>query len=166
MRQLILALLPMIALYLQSTFFSTYSIKGTVPDIVLIFVVFYALLNGSNKGALYGLVCGLLEDLYMGRFIGLNALSKAIVAYTVSKLQGNVFRENVIVGVITVMLSTLLNSLLWGLVALASFKVFNIDFSLFLGILYQTCYNTVLAIPLYIWYYKSTRTGILRTTGD
>lgn len=166
MRQLILALLPITALYLQSTFFSTYSIKGTVPDVILIFVVFYALFNGSSKGAMYGLICGLLEDLYMGRFIGLNALSKAIVAYTVSRLQGNVFRENVMVGVVTVMLSTLLNCLILGLIALASFKVFNINSSILISVFYQTCYNTILAIPLYIWYYNSNRTGMLRATGD
>lgn len=166
MRQLMLTILPMAALFLQSTILSTYSIKGTVPDMLLIFVVFYALFNGSSKGAAYGIVCGLLEDLYMGRCIGLNALSKGIVAYAVSKFQGNLFRENVLVGVVTVLVSTLLNSILMGLIALTSFDVFNLNFSILTSILYQTCYNTLLSIPLYIWYYNSSRRGLLRATGD
>jgi rod shape-determining protein MreD len=166
MRKLLLALLPAISLYLQSTLFSSYSIKGTVPDIILIFVVFYALFNGRGKGAIYGLACGLLEDLYMGRFLGLNALAKATVGYAVSKFQGNVFRENIIVGVITVVLGTLLNSVIVNLVALASFETFNVNTFLLISIMYQTCYNALLAIPLYIWYYHSTRTGTLKANGD
>jgi rod shape-determining protein MreD len=165
-RQIVLALLPIISLFLQTTIFGTYSIKGTVPDLILVFVVFYALFNGSSKGAMYGLMCGLLEDLYMGRFIGLNALSKALVALTVSKLQGKVFRENILVGVFAVMFATLLNSLIMGLIALASFQIFNLNMSILNSILYQTCYNTILAIPFYIWYYHSNRTGLLHLSGD
>lgn len=166
MRQIVLALLPIISLFLQTTIFGTYTIKGTVPDLILVFVVFYALFNGSSKGAMYGLMCGLLEDLYMGRFIGFNALSKALVALTVSKLQGNVFRENILVGVFAVILGTWLNSLIMGLIALVSFQVFNLNVSILNSILYQTGYNAILAIPFYIWYYHSNRTGLLHSTGD
>ncbi|HEX3010464.1 MAG TPA: rod shape-determining protein MreD [Syntrophomonadaceae bacterium] len=166
MRQIILAILPMIALFLQSTFFSNYSIKGTVPDLVLVFVVFYALLNNGTKGVFYGLACGLLEDLYVGRFIGINALSKAIVAYTVNRLQGNVFRENVLVGVVTVIISSMLNWTVMLLISMASFKVLNINLSILTGLLNQICYNTILSVPLYIWYYNSNRRGLLRAAGD
>lgn len=166
MRVLILIFLPVISIFLQSTIFNTYSIKGTVPDMVLIFVVFYALFNGSSKGTVYGLLCGLLEDLYIGRFIGLNAISKAIVAYAVSRFQVNVFRENIMVGVVTVVASTVLNGILMFLIALASFKIFNVNLSILNTMLYQTFYNMVLAVPLYAWYYHSNHNGLLRSGGD
>lgn len=166
MRYVVLLFLPILAIFLQSTFFHAYSIKGTVPDIVLIFVIFYALLNGAGKGTIYGLLCGLLEDLYTGRFIGISAISKAITAFAVGKLQGNVFKENILVAITAVVVGTLINSVLLLLLALISFKLFKIDSHIFLEMLFQVIYNTLITAPVYIWYYHSSRRGLLRETGD
>ena len=65
---------------------------------VLVLVIFYAIFNGANRGTVYGVMCGLLEDLYMGRFIGINAISKGVTAYVIGRLQGNVFKENLMIG--------------------------------------------------------------------
>lgn len=166
MRFILLALLPLLAIFLQSTLFASYSIKGVVPDMVLVFVIFYALLNGAEKGARYGLICGLLEDLYTGRFIGMNALSKAATAYIIGKLQGRVFAENVAVGIIGVILGSLLNACLFFILAFAYFAVFNIDRSLFINIIYQSFYNVVITTPIYLWYYQSSKRGLLKETGE
>ena len=166
MRFILLALLPLLAIFLQSTLFASYSIKGVVPDMVLVFVIFYALLNGAEKGARYGLICGLLEDLYTGRFIGMNALSKAATAYIIGKLQGRVFAENVAVGIIGVFLGSLLNACLLFILAFAYFAVFNIDRSLFINIIYQSFYNVVITTPIYLWYYQSSKRGLLKETGE
>jgi len=136
LRFILLALLPLLAIFLQSTLFASYSIKGVVPDMVLVFVIFYALLNGAEKGARYGLICGLLEDLYTGRFIGMNALS------------------------------SLLNACLFFILAFAYFAVFNIDRSLFINIIYQSFYNVVITTPIYLWYYQSSKRGLLKETGE
>lgn len=166
MRFILLALLPLLAIFLQSTLFASYSIKGAVPDMVLVFVIFYALLNGAEKGAKYGLICGLLEDLYTGRFIGMNALSKAATAYIIGKLQGRVFEENVAVGIIGVILGSLLNAFLLFILAFVYFAVFNIDRSLFINIIYQSFYNVVITTPIYLWYYQSSKRGLLKETGE
>lgn len=166
MRYLILVLLPVLALFLQTTFFRAYPLHGTIPDLILILVVFQALFNGGYKGTIYGVLCGLLEDLYVGRFIGINAISKGITAYVVGRLQGNVFKENILVGVIAVIVGTLLNSGLLFILSLASFAIFNLDRSLLTSIFYQGIYNTAMSIPMYIWYYHSANRGLLRETGD
>ena len=133
---------------------------------VLVFVIFYALLNGAEKGARYGLICGLLEDLFTGRFIGMNALSKAATAYIIGKLQGRVFAENVVVGIIGVIIGSLLNACLLFILAFAYFAVFNIDRSLFINIIYQSFYNVVITTPIYLWYYQSSKRGLLKETGE
>lgn len=166
MRLILLALLPLLAVFLQSTFFASFSIKGVVPDMVLVFVIFYALLNGAQKGAGYGLLCGLLEDLYTGRFIGMNAISKAATAYIIGKLQGRVFAENVAVGIVSVILGSLLNALLLFILAFAYFAIFNIDRSLFINVIYQCFYNVLITTPIYIWYYQSSIRGLLKETGE
>ncbi|MDD2619178.1 MAG: rod shape-determining protein MreD [Syntrophomonadaceae bacterium] len=166
MRYFLLLILPVLAIFFQSTLFNSYSIKGTIPDIVLIFVVFYSLLNNSSKGAAYGFLCGLLEDLYMGRFIGINALSKALTAYAIGRLQGNVFKENILVGVIAVLMGTVINSLLLVGISLAVSDIYNIDAGLFISIFLQCVYNSIIAVPAYIWYYNSSHNGWLRNTGE
>ena len=109
MRYLMLFFLPVMALFLQSTLFGVYSIKNTLPDLLLVFVIFYALLSDARNAAKYGFFCGLLEDLLLGRFIGMNALSKGLTAYIIGVLQGSVFNENLAVGMLSVLLGTLLN---------------------------------------------------------
>lgn len=166
MRYLLLFLLPFTAIFLQSTLFSFYSIKGTLPDLVLVFVVFFALINGAREGTIYGFLCGLFEDLYLGRFIGVNALSKAFTAYLVGRFQARVFKENILVALIAVLSSTFINSLLIFFLALLTHDVFHVDMDILIAVVYQSIYNTLLAIPLYLWYYKSSNQGVLRSTGE
>lgn len=166
MRYVLLAILPILAIFLQSTFFNTYTINGAVPDMVLVFAIFYALLNGGNKGALYGVFCGLLEDLYMGRFIGMNAVSKAVTAYIVGKLQGRVFEENVAVGIIGVIFGSIINAILLFILAFLFFPVFHIDRTIISNIFFQACYNILITTPIYIWYYQSSKRGLLKETGE
>lgn len=133
-----------------------------VPDLVLVFIIFYALLNGAEKGARYGLICGLLEDLYIGQFIGMNALSKAATAYIIGRLQHRVFTENVAVGVISVIVGSMINALMLLVLAWAYFAAFNIGPGFFINVLYQIIYNVLLTTPIYIWFYQSSRRGLLK----
>ena len=166
MRYLIHFLLPFFAVFLQSTVFGFYSIKGTLPDMVLVFVVFFSIVNGAAKGTVYGFLCGLLEDLYLGRFIGINAISKALTGFMVGKLQGGFFRENVMVGAIAVVLGTLLNAAALLVLSRIAFPSFHIDTQFALGVFYQIIYNVILAAPLYGWYYRSSRIGLLRLSRE
>jgi rod shape-determining protein MreD len=151
---------------LESTFFRAYSLFGTVPDLVLIFVVFYSFLHGDNKGAVYGFLCGLLEDLYMGRFIGVNALSKGITGFIIGRLQVRFFNENVLVGLLVVLIGTVLNSVLMLVLGWSSFSVFNIDASIISAAIFQSLYNLLLAVPIYVLYYNSFQKGLLNVTGE
>lgn len=165
MRYFMLALMPFLALFLQTTFFRSFSIQGAVPDMVLVLVIFYAIFNGANKGTVYGVICGLLEDLYMGRFIGINAISKGITAFVIGRLQGNVFKENILVGVIGVIVGTIINSILLFILSLVSFEVFNLDNSIFMHLIYEGAYNILIGVPIYIWYYRSSTRGFLKKAG-
>ncbi len=166
MRWLIHILLPFLAIFLQSTFFSSYSIKGAVPDLLIIIVTFFALVNEREKAPAYGFFCGLIEDLYFGRFIGMNALAKGLTAFMITHWQGNVFRENILVGMVTVMLATAFNSVMLMLLNLVRLSTFNWDAGMLMMIFIQILYNGVLSGPLYIWYYNSSKFGVLRFTGE
>ena len=166
MRYIMLFLLPCIAIFLQSTLFSFFSIKGALPDMVLIFVVFFALLNNVYKSTAYGFLCGLMEDLYMGRFIGINAIAKGLTAYIFGKLQGNVFKENIFVGIIGVFFATILNAICLFVLSIISFDTFHIDISMVYSVFYQIIYNVLVSAPVYIWFYNSSKEGIIRSVGE
>lgn len=165
-RVVILIFLPWLGILLQSTIFSTYSIKGTIPDLVLIFVTFFALINGAKRATVYGFLCGLFEDLVVGRFIGMNALAKGLTAYIMGKLQGNVFKENLLVGVLGVVVATCFNAFCMFIINLALLPVFHMDMGILMGVLYQILYNVILTVPLYLWYYSSSIYGRLSYDGE
>jgi len=160
MRYFMQIILPLLAIFLQTTLFRSYTLQGEIPDMVLILVIFYALFNGARKGTIYGVFCGLLEDIYVGRFIGINAIGKGITAYVIGRLQGNVFKENPAVGIIGVVGGTILNSTVLLIIFFIGTK--GIDESILLSTLYQTIYNTLISIPMYVWYYRSSNHGLLR----
>lgn len=166
MRYIVLFLLPFLSIFLQSTFFSSFSIEDSIPDLVLVFVVFYALLYGEMKGCMYGFFCGLLEDLYMGRFIGTNAIAKGMTALVIGRLQGRFYRENLLVGMVSVFIGTIINAVIMVIFGLTAYKVFNVDISLLRSVFYQSLYNVMLSAPLYIWFYNSSSRGILSLIGE
>lgn len=159
-------MLPFLAIFFQSTFFSFYSLNGALPDLVLIFVIFYALLRGDKKGAGYGFLCGLFEDLYMGRFIGANALSKALTAYLIGHLQLRLFNDNILVAMGVVFIGTILNSIFMLVLSWITFGAYNLHSVFVVTVLFQTIYNLMLSIPIYIWYYNSSQQGVLKPIGD
>lgn len=155
-------IIPFLSLFLESTLFGRFTLRGVGPDLMLIFVVFYAIINGSRRGFSYGLFCGLLEDLYFGRFIGMNVLSKGLTAFVIGKFEDNVFKDNFLVGFAGVVMATFLNFLLMLVIGLISMPHLVMDGYMLVDLSGQLFYNGLLSIPFYIWYYRSARSGLLR----
>jgi rod shape-determining protein MreD len=68
-------------LILQTTFVPLLSLGGVTPDLLLIWVVYFALARGQVEGMLAGFTAGLLEDLLTTQFFGLAALTKTIAGF-------------------------------------------------------------------------------------
>jgi len=69
------------ALILEATLLEFFRIAGVKPDLLLLLLLFYALETGAGRGTALGLLYGLMEDLYTGRFVGLNAVIKMLLGY-------------------------------------------------------------------------------------
>jgi rod shape-determining protein MreD len=102
----------------------------------------------------------------MGRFIGVNALSKGITGFIIGRLQVRYFNENLLVGLLVVLIGTVLNSLFMLALGLSTFKIFNLDTSIISASIFQSLYNLLLAVPIYILYYNSFQQGLLNSTGE
>jgi len=130
------------------------------PDFLLVIVVSAGMLYGKEQGVGVGFFAGLLQDLASGNVFGLNTLSKMVIGYASGFTERKVFKENLVLPLIAVLVATvsqrLLNlAFLWFfdyLVEDGLAFVFNIG--PLLGI------NLVAAIPLYRLVYRlKSKTG-------
>ena len=81
----IIALLVSGSFLFQSTLLEILPLR-IKPDLVLILVVFFSLLNGRRPGLIMGITTGLLQDLLRGRLLGMNLLALALVGWVVGFL--------------------------------------------------------------------------------
>jgi rod shape-determining protein MreD len=89
---LILALL--IFLLCQLVVADRIAIGRVAPDFLILVVAFFALHRRAVKGSVFGFVVGLLQDLSNPAFLGLNALTKSILGFTVGKAGTKTFPDN------------------------------------------------------------------------
>ena len=86
-RRLLLGAVTVVtALLLQTTVLARLPLPGGVPDLLLVLVVAYALVEGPLSGTVTGFVTGLLADLGADHEIGRAALVYALVGYGVGLL--------------------------------------------------------------------------------
>jgi rod shape-determining protein MreD len=91
MRNVIIILLLLV---IQFTFIPLISVKGIMPDLMLIILVHWSLKKSSTYGVIMGFVVGVLQDFAGAGMIGVFSLSKSISCYIVNLLKGNYFNTN------------------------------------------------------------------------
>lgn len=91
------ALLILTAALLQTTAFSRLTLFGVSPDLMLVVVISFALLEGPSTGAAVGFSGGLLRDLLLDSPKGLTGLSYLLVGYVIGSLRPYVQSNSVFV---------------------------------------------------------------------
>ena len=87
-RRLLLGAVTVItALLLQTTVLARLPLPGGLPDLLLVLVVAFALVEGPRSGTVTGFVTGLLADLRADHELGRLALVYALVGYLAGLLQ-------------------------------------------------------------------------------
>ena len=109
MYNLVLVALALLGLVLRSVFPRVLILAWTAPDFLILLVVFNAMFRGPLRGGVAGFIIGLVEDLFFGRFIGLNALAKCVAGVATGYLTKSIFKENMWVPVINVLIGSLMS---------------------------------------------------------
>lgn len=94
MRIISIAIILIINIILQSTYFEYIQIIGIKPNTSIIIVVSFAIMRGSTEGAITGFFAGLLQDILFGSNIGTHALLNLYVGYFCGKVNKDFFSEN------------------------------------------------------------------------
>lgn len=93
-----------LGLYLvQTSLFSSVSVWGVRPDLVLVLVCVVGLHRGFWDGAVGGFLAGLLLDLAEGHLIGLGAATKAFAGAGAGLIGQTLFGTNALVPVLVVL---------------------------------------------------------------
>ena len=98
-------LLPVLAL-LQTTLAPRLVVNGAMPGLVLVAVVNWGILRGTDQGMMWGLIGGFCVDLFSGLPMGTSTVAMVVVASLVS-LGGTTFiRTHALLPPATILLAT------------------------------------------------------------
>ena len=124
---------------LQSTLFQNGLIRGAVPDIALLLLVFSANQHGSMKGEGAGFATGLLHDFLSLAPLGFHALIGTLIGFLGGLSRGRLILDPILIPVMFAVVATLLKALL-SIILFALFlpelvgTVFNVQFGITLGL--------------------------------
>lgn len=154
MNYLVLGLLGLFSLLLESTLFNELMIAGVKPDLVLIIVILYAVFNGPQEGAMLGLFLGFLEDLFMAKYLGINALTKFSVGLIIGSFEKRIYKENFFVPTIALLFGSLIHGLLF--IFISNIIGYPLGIKSFISLVIPIAiYNTCFAPFVYGSFYKA-----------
>ncbi len=147
----IITYLVFIILYfLQTNFFSWFTIGGVSPNLFIIFAIFLGLFTNNYFAIVMSVIMGLTIDFEIGKqFVGPTAIMLTIISILVSYLDKNFSKDSKITILLLVSLGTIVFEIgLYGL-NIFVFK-YTSEMSTFLKILaVEVAYNIVLTYVLY-----------------
>ncbi len=105
------------ALLAQSTVVHYVAIRGVVPSLVLVAVVWYAIRVDARRAALYGLAAGLCEDALSAQSGAAWTIATSLSAVLASVLSRGFFADSIPLVILITVVTTLVRALLYWVVA-------------------------------------------------
>ena len=120
--------------FLQTHFFSWFTIAGVKPNIFVILILFVGLFAGSMPGASIGAICGVLLDLLVGKNIGTTGILLAIVGFVGGYFDKNFSKDSKITIILMVIGTTFVYEILKYIINII-FLHLNVEMLVFFKIL-------------------------------
>jgi rod shape-determining protein MreD len=145
---------------LQSTLVSHFRVWGVFADLPLLLVVSWALLRGSREGFVWGFIAGVAVDLFSGAPFGAATFSLMAAGFLSGLSQSTVFRSQLLLPLLVMLLATVVYDILFLLVVwISGYSVSWLD-SLFRLVLPSAVLNAVLTpVVFLIMRWLNTRFG-------
>jgi rod shape-determining protein MreD len=134
-----------LSVLLQSTLLRAVAIRGVLPDLTFVLLVFVAVRRGPMVGQLVGFAVGIAEDLLSLAPLGYHALLRATAGFAFGLFLGNVYIDPILIPVAFAAAGTLAKALL-AVILDALFGVASSRFAPFTGPLWiELAWNAVLS---------------------
>nr|MBN1229450.1 rod shape-determining protein MreD [Anaerolineae bacterium] len=109
--------IPLIVLasILQGAVLSQLRVFGGQPDLVMVIVLAWAVLDRAQEGIVWAFFGGLLLDLFSGTPLGVSSLAMMPLAFAASFIESRMYRENFVIPVVLAIVGALLYHILYVL---------------------------------------------------
>ena len=94
MKYAILTVFFIVISVLQTTVLKSIEILGTVPNLLVVAVICYALMRGDFRSIIFGAASGIVLDFLSGRMVGMNMILCSLTALLCACLYENLFNNN------------------------------------------------------------------------
>lgn len=161
MRYVLIALMFLLSLILPGTLFHFLSWSGIKPDLLMLLTIYIAMHHRMSASVYWGLGAGLLEDMYLGRYIGMYAFTLAVVAFLSNWLSERWYRENYLLTIFLVFCVSAAGQFIVAFLGLGSGLQWSLGdiVRLVFGV---ALYNALLVPITYPWIHRSFLHGWLR----
>jgi rod shape-determining protein MreD len=134
------------ALLIQLTLLNSFTIQGLKPDLILLVVLIFSLLNGAEEGTVSGFASGLLQDIFSTGLLGVNALVKTVIGFISGILKEKIFLEHIL---FLIPIITFVVSISQSILMLLILHAFGIEYGMVWSfkkiILPEALYNSLLS---------------------
>lgn len=135
--------------FLQSNFFTWFTIARIQPNLFVMFVLFIGLFAGKKIGLVLGIIFGFYIDVVIGRQIGISGIMLGLIGLAGEYLDKNFSKESRITIIIMIIGATIIfetGSYIFNLITLD----ITPEFLSFIKILFiETLYNVIITIIIY-----------------
>ena len=157
MKTLFYTLCILLIVLLQTTILHYISIKGVMPNLVIVFIIVTAFMRGSAEGAAVGFFAGLAMDMMFGNILGFYALLGFYLGFSIGSMNKGIFKENLLL----VIFFTFIFSIAYEVVVYVINNIMsgsiNLLYPLTTIILPEAIYNSVISILIYPLILKAGR---------
>jgi len=134
---------------LQANFFTWFKIAGVMPNLLVILLLYIGLFMGRNSAITYGVVLGILVDIFIGRKLGITSIMLAIIGVLADLFDKNFSKDNRI----TVMAMAGIATIVYEIGAyMLNYMILDINVQIVAFtkiLLIETVYNIILTIIIY-----------------
>ncbi|EQB88205.1 rod shape-determining protein MreD [Clostridium punense] len=153
-----LFLITLFLFLLDNTLITFIAINHIYPSILLVFIISYAIINGSLEGMILGVLAGAFQDLYFSKYIGINMLSNMIICLLAAEIGKSIFKDKSIVPIV----STFFLSFIKGLFVLGVLFLLRVKTAGISVVLYKALYDMVISVLLYRLVFKLSETKTMK----
>lgn len=150
MRRLLFYIIMIVCGYfLQTGVFTSFTLGGIVPNILIICTVSTGMVRGKKDGCILGFILGILMDALYGSFFGVYALFLSVMGYVAGKIKQYFYEEDMTLPLVIIGIVDLLYGILIFVFGFFPRGRTNFLFYLSKIILPELFYTLILAIFLY-----------------
>ena len=144
-----LILIGFVIYFLQSNFFSWFTISGIRPNLFIIYILFIGLFGSKSMGLVYGAIWGIFLDLLFEEKIGTNLIGLTLIGIVATIFDKNFSKDSRITIMFMVFGTTIIFEIITYFMNYILYSV-NIEILSFIKILIiEIVYNILITIIIY-----------------